>query len=125
MTHRYRLIGANGSPYSMKMRAIMRYRRLPFDWVYRTPEQGEALKGKIKVMLVPILHDPATDEYMIDSTPMAYALEKRHVERSILPPDPGLAFLSHLIEDMADEWGTKAMFLQRFEKPMDQMYSAG
>ena len=125
MTNRYRVIGANGSPYSMKLRAIMRYRRLPHDWVYRLPSEIEALKSKIKVLLVPVLHIPWEDKYLIDSTPIAYELEKRHTERSILPPDPGLAFLCHLIEDMADEWGTKAMFLHRFEKPEDQMYSAG
>lgn len=125
MSNRYRVIGANGSPYSMKLRAIMRYRRLPHDWVYRLPTELEALKGKIKVMLVPILHIPWEDKYLIDSTPIAYELEKRHTARSILPPDPGLAFLCHLIEDMADEWGTKAMFLYRFEKPEDQLYSAG
>ena len=124
MTTRYRVIGNNGSPYSMKLRAIMRYRRLPFDWVYRLPDVREQLAGKIKVGLIPVLHIPDEDRYLIDSTPIAYALERRHGERSILPPNPGLAFLCHLIEDMADEWLTKAMFLYRWEKPEDQEYSA-
>lgn len=121
---RYRVIGANGSPYSMKLRAIMRYRRLPFDWVHRSPADRATLADRLKVQLVPILHIPWEDAYLIDSTPIAYELEKRHSERSILPPDPGLAFLAHLLEDMADEWLTKAMFLYRWEKPEDQAYSA-
>ncbi len=122
--NRYRVIGALGSPYSMKLRAIMRYRRLPFDWVHRSPAIGNELANRLKVQLVPILHIPGEDDYLIDSTPIAYELERRHAERSILPDDPGLAFLAHLIEDMADEWITKAMFLYRWEKPVDQEYSA-
>ncbi|MEM9060450.1 MAG: glutathione S-transferase N-terminal domain-containing protein [Pseudomonadota bacterium] len=124
MPQRYRVIGSNGSPYSMKLRAIMRYRRLPFDWVFRTEQVRAELAGKIKVGLIPVLHVADEDRYLIDSTPIAYELERRHSERSILPRRPGLAFLSHLIEDMADEWLTKAMFLYRWELPEDQDYGA-
>jgi len=124
MNDRYRLIGGNGSPYSMKLRAIMRYRRIPHDWVLRTPAEREALKG-LKVQLVPVLALPDSGEFLLDSTPIAYALERRHPgQRSILPDDPAHAFLSHLIEDMADEWLTKAMFLYRWELPEDQDYCA-
>lgn len=124
MTHRYRIIGSNGSPYSMKLRAIMRYRRLAFDWVFRTKAIQDSLAGKIKVGLIPVLHITDEDRYLIDSTPIAHELEGLHTPRSILPPSPGLAFLGHLIEDMADEWLTKAMFLYRWEAPEDQDYAA-
>lgn len=124
MTDRYRLIGANGSPYSVKLRALLRYRRLSFDWVLRTPDIQQELAEHIKVALVPVLGLPEGG-YRIDSTKIIEELESRHPgERSVVPDDPGQAFLSHLLEDMADEWGTKMMFLLRWEKPVDQEYCA-
>ena len=122
---RYRLIGAGGSPYSMKMRAILRYRRLPHDWILRTPDVRRQLAGKTKVELQPVLHIPWEDTYLIDSTPIAYDLEARHPgQRSIIPDDPAHAFLCALIEDLADEWVTKQMFHLRWERAEDQQFSS-
>ncbi len=123
-TDRYRLIGADPSPYSVKLRAILRYRRLPFDWVVRTPAALEEI-AHVKPRLMPVIRYPDDGAYHTDSTPIALDLERRHPgERSILPDDPGQAFLSHLIEDMADEWYTKVLFLHRFRLPVDQRYGA-
>ena len=122
MRGRYRVIGVIASPYSVKMRAIMRYRRLPFDWVVRTPEVAAAV-SEVKPAIVPIVQFPEDGSYHVDSTPLAFELERRHPgARSIVPEDPCLAFLSHLIEDMADEWGTKIMFHYRWFRDLDRDY---
>ena len=106
----YRLIGSNGSPYSRKLRAILRYRRLPFVWELRT-ERNAAELAEVRPPLVPVLRYPEDGSFHVDTTPLACDLESRHPgHRSIMPADPAHAFLSHLIEDMADEWLTKAMF---------------
>ncbi len=121
---RYQLIGANGSPYSMKMRAIMRYRRLPFDWVQRTSRNARQF-AHVRPSLVPMVVYPGETEYRVDSTPLAYDLERRHPgARSILPDDRAHAYLAHLIEDMADEWLTKAMFHYRWAALPDIRYAS-
>jgi glutathione S-transferase len=120
---RYQLYGGGGSPYSQKMRAILHYRRLPFDWVQITP----ALRPQIKhdgPPVIPILRLPEDQSLHVDSTPLAFMLEDRHRDRSIIPDDPAVAYLSNLIEDMGDEWVTKMMFHYRWDLEIDQLYSS-
>lgn len=121
---RYVLYGANGSPYSRKMRALMRYRRLEFDWVLRTPAMREAMAHRLKVQLVPVLELPEDGSLHLDSTEQAAMLEARHAARSVVPADPAHAFLADLIEDFADEWLTKAMFWYRWAGEPDRTYAS-
>lgn len=119
----YRLVGSNGSPYSVKLRAILRYRRLPFVWELRTERNRAELAG-LRPPLIPILQYPEDGSFHVDTTPVAEDLERRHPgQRSILPDDPAHAFLSCLIEDMADEWLTKAMFHYRWACDADVRYA--
>jgi glutathione S-transferase len=122
MQARYRLHGGMGSPYSLKMRAALRYRRIPHDWVLIGRESPVRQKhGGANV--IPVLEFP-DGSAMVDSTPLLLELERRVQGRSLVPDDPAMAFLAWLVEDMADEWLTKLMFHYRWYRTVDQQYSA-
>ena len=114
----YRLYGAIASPYSMKMRSLLRYRRIPFVWI-DGEAAGDALKH-VRAPVIPVLEYP-DGHFANDSTPLIYDLEARHPERSVVPSDPAVAFLAHILEDFADEWMTKPMFGYRWLEDIDQV----
>lgn len=110
------LSGSPGSPYTRKMLAVLRYRRIPYRLL---PTSGPALAGfpTPKVRLLPTFYLPGADgdlEAVVNSTPIIRQLEGAFAERPLLPLDPALAFIDALIEDYADEWLTKAMFHYRW-----------
>ena len=113
---RIALSGAPGSPYTRKMVALLRYRRLPYRLL---PTEGPSLAGlpAPKVRLLPTFYLPGPNgalEAVTDSTPIIRRLEREHPGRGVIPADPAVAFLDELIEDYADEWLTKAMFHYRW-----------
>jgi glutathione S-transferase len=113
-----RLHGALGSPYSMKMRGLLRYRRIPHAWVQDNAARM-ALFPKVKAPVIPLL-EFADGSVENDSTHLTRLLEARVPGRSVIPEDPCIAFLAYLIEDFADEWLTKAMFGYRWLAEEDQ-----
>ncbi len=117
---RYRLIGSTASPYAIKLRALLRYRRIPFDWVIMT----KALRRQtahLRPNLIPVLQYP-DGTFRGETTALAYDLEARHRDRSVIPPDKAVAFVCDLLEDLADEWAVKPLFLYRWWDPEDQAY---
>ncbi len=117
-----KLVGAYGSPYSRKMRAVLRYRRIPFRWILQGSVWDAGIPA-VPVALIPVLVFPADSDgpetAMIDSTFQIGRLESMFRERSMAPRDPALAFLQALIEDYGDEWLTKPMFHYRWSYPQD------
>ncbi|MEL6425327.1 MAG: glutathione S-transferase N-terminal domain-containing protein [Pseudomonadota bacterium] len=123
MSAGYELIGLTLSPYSMKTRAVMRYRRIPFEWIRDMPQvSGRTLT--VSPVLLPVLCHPMGRQ-MTDSTEIIEVLEREIVnDRRVTHPDPGIAFISDLLEDMADEWLTKIMFYMRWHDAAGARYAA-
>ena len=113
-----RIVGMPGSPYSRKLRAVLRYRRIPHAWVHQGSPETRGLPQP-RVQLLPQLIFPGADEAVTDSTPLIRRLESLHAGRAVVPPDPVVGFLDALLEDYADEWVTKPMFHYRWAYPPD------
>jgi glutathione S-transferase len=113
--------GAHSSPYSLKMRAVLRYRHIPFRWVLKDSALDTFPAGSVPV--IPVLIFPGDDgaysETLVDSSPQITRLEADHSQRSLVPTDPALAFIDFLLEDFADEWVTKAMYHYRWTYDAD------
>jgi len=121
-----RIVGAPGSPYSRKLRAVLRYRRIPHAWLVRGAPEARGLP-RPAVELLPQLVAPGPGgalEARTDSTPLIRELERAFAGRSVIPGDPVLAWLDALVEDYADEWLTKAMFHYRWAFPADVAQAA-
>lgn len=121
MTDAIAIKGAPASPYTRKMLALLRYRRIPYRFLIgtNTPLPGYPSP---KVELLPNLYLPGRDgqlEAVVDSTPIIRRLERERPGRSVIPDDPALRFLDELLEDFADEWLTKAMFHYRWRYAPD------
>ena len=111
------IVGAVGSPYSRKLRALLRYRRIPYVWVNQGSPEAEGLP-RPKVELMPkliTLNERGERVAKTDTSPLIRELEEQVSNgRSAIPADPAIALLDALIEDYADEWLTKAMFHYRW-----------
>lgn len=111
----YKLYGHLGSPYSIKMRSLMRYRQIPFEFKAKKIDWEYAYQ-QVKVKVIPIL-EYTDGKLQNDSTVLIYSLEQYHSQRSVIPQLEADAFLALLIEDMADEWLTKSMYAYRWAHP--------
>jgi len=117
--YEYLLIGAEESPYSVKVRSYLRYKTLPHQWLSRG-ESGELYRRHAKLPLIPLLITPEGTGAQ-DSTPIIESLEQRHPEPSVHPDHPVCRFVSYLLEEFADEWGNKWMFHYRWAREADQI----
>jgi len=115
----YRIFGADLSPYSVKVRAYARYKKIPHTWIPRDQNSNEEFGKYAKLPLIPLVVTP-DDQAMQDSTPIIERLDVVFPEPSIHPNDSALAFLSALIEEYGDEWGNKPMFHYRWFYEPDQ-----
>ena len=114
------LHGAAASPYTRKMLALLRYRRISYRFVHSS--SGIPGLPLAKPPLLPTFYLPDADgalQPVTDSTPLIRRFEARFAGRSVIPSDPVLALVDAVLEDFGDEWLTKAMFHYRWSHADD------
>ena len=124
MAEVYRIVGAEMSPYSVKVRSYFRYKAIPHQWVLRNAESQAEFEKYARMPIIPLVVTPEGTGIQ-DSTPIIDAMEKLFPEPSIHPADSVARFVSALTEEFGDEWGNKWMFHYRWARDVDQISSAG
>ena len=112
------IIGVPASPYTRKMIALMRFRRIPFaiEWgdARALIKKHNIEEPKPVLLPVMIFEVDGAQKAVTDSTPIIRHLENEFPDRGVIPHDPKLAFLNYILEDFGDEWVTKYMFHYRW-----------
>jgi len=109
-----RLFDWGPSPFCIKARAILEYKKLDYERVNVLGKPLYELWRRGRIGKVPALDICLNDsesatrtsydgELVCDSTEIAYALERLAPEPSIVPASPRDRALSHALEDWADE----------------------
>ena len=100
-----RLVGSSVSPYTRKVRALLRYRRIPHQFVRKGWRESEELPSS-SLPLIPCVVLPDQDgeltDVLADTTPIINRLEDDYPERAVRPQDPALAVIDALLEEFGD-----------------------
>ena len=122
------LMGAPGSPYTRKMLAFLRYKRISYrllpgirNRLNPEPERYRQ-RPEPKVRLLPTFYgttEEGGEVAICDSTPIIREIDAKFTERLVIPRNPVLSLINSIVEDFADEWLTKAMFHYRWSYESD------
>ena len=118
----YKLHGMLMSPFSMKLRAYLRYRHIPFQWC-NSIKANEIAQTKVKTYMVPVIEYP-DGRFENDSTPIIDKLEAAISTRRTEPDNEADAFLAFLIEDFVDEWLLWPFFMYRWRTEADRTFNS-
>ena len=84
MKESFKLFGAEISPFSIKVRSYLKYKKIPHKWI--TKQHSKEYLKYAKLPLTPLLLS-SEGSSMQDSTPIIESLEKKYKNLSIYPED--------------------------------------
>lgn len=119
----YRLFGMEVSPYAVKVRALLRYKQVPHQWLPRSKANEPTFRQYAKLPIIPLLVTPE-DEGLQDSTPLLALIDERFPQPPLRLDDACADFLASALEEAADEWLIKPMFHYRWNYSADRESAA-
>ncbi|WP_422344089.1 glutathione S-transferase family protein [Parasphingorhabdus sp.] len=114
--------GSRISYYTGKLETYLRYKNIAYTPLPMPYGDAEMLKKKVGAVQMPIVDDDG--KWMSDTTPMIMHLETQHTGNPVLPDDPVVGFISHLIEDYGDEWLWRSAMYYRWWYANDRMLAS-
>jgi len=117
----YKLFGLDLSPYSIKVKSYLKFKKLKFKWI--TNPNSKELQKHAKLPIIPLLLI-GENESLQDSTKIIEKIEAAHPLQSIYPEDSRLIFIAALIEEYADEWSSKHLYHYRWSYEADRNLSS-
>ena len=114
--------GSRISYYTGKLEAYLRYKNIAYTPLPTPYGEAEMLKEKVGAVQMPIVDDDG--KWMSDTTPIIMHLEQEYPDKPVLPQDPVVGFIAHLIEDYGDEWLWRSAMYYRWWYDYDRMLAS-
>jgi glutathione S-transferase len=119
MTKGYTLYGAEVSYFTGKVRAYLRYKRIPFSEVLSTGDiYRQIILPRVGWPVIPVVVTPE-DDTLQDSTDIIDELERRFPEAPVYPTSPRQRLAALLLEVYGDEWLKLPAMHYRWNKNYD------
>jgi len=120
----YTLYTMDNSPYSDKIRALLRYKKIPFvEHTENLETRFSVLQARTGKTMVPVVITPQ-DEALNASTTIAGTLETSHPTPATRWRDASMDAIAMLLEDYADEWLVRIMLASRWYHSADAAQNA-
>ncbi|RMF12980.1 MAG: glutathione S-transferase family protein [Alphaproteobacteria bacterium] len=106
---RYVIYGLDASYFTRKVLGFFHYKQIPYEYRHKTITVRPVVEKKAGTHLIPVVVTPE-GEWLWDSTPIAFEMDRRFPDTALLPPletHPVLHLTGRILEDFLDEWPTR------------------
>jgi glutathione S-transferase len=104
MLDQYKLYGAELSLYTGKVRAYLRFKKIPFIEIFSSRRiYRDVIEPKTGVRFIPVVETPG-GEFIQDTSVIMDTLETAFPDRAIVPETPKQRLISAVFEMWGDEW---------------------